>query len=65
MKFLDFLILKIEVMRSSVDGMLMGVLFYHKVIDTKKPRGGLVELRYVDPRKIRKVTEYEAKTLIN
>jgi len=38
-----------------------GRLFYHKVIDPKNPRGGLVELRYVDPRKIRKVTEYEAK----
>jgi len=38
-----------------------GRLFYHKVIDPKNPRGGLVELRYVDPRKIRKVTEYERK----
>ena len=38
-----------------------GRLFYHKVIDPKKPRQGLVELRYIDPRKIRKVTEYEAK----
>jgi hypothetical protein len=36
-------------------------LFYHKVIDPKKPRNGLVELRYIDPRKIRKVTEYEQK----
>ena len=38
-----------------------GRLFYHKVIDPKKPRQGLVELRYIDPRKIRKVTEYEQK----
>ena len=38
-----------------------GRLFYHKVIDPKDPRGGLVELRYIDPRKIRKVTEYEQK----
>ena len=38
-----------------------GRLFFHKVIDPKNPRGGLVELRYVDPRKIRKVTEYERK----
>ena len=38
-----------------------GRLFFHKVIDPKKPRNGLIELRYVDPRKIRKVTEYEAK----
>ena len=38
-----------------------GRLFYHKVIDPKNPRGGMVELRYIDPRKIRKVTEYEEK----
>ena len=38
-----------------------GRLFYHKVIDPKNPRAGLTELRYIDPRKIRKVTEYEAK----
>ena len=38
-----------------------GRLFYHKIIDPKNPRGGLAELRYIDPRKIRKVTEYEAK----
>ena len=38
-----------------------GRLFYHKVIDPKKPREGLIELRYIDPRKIRKVSEYEQK----
>ena len=38
-----------------------GRLFYHKIIDPKNPRAGLTELRYIDPRKIRKVTEYEAK----
>ncbi len=38
-----------------------GRLFYHKVIDPKNPRGGLIELRYIDPRKIRKITEYESK----
>ncbi len=38
-----------------------GRLFYHKVIDPKKPRNGLVELRYIDPRKVRKVTEFEQK----
>ena len=38
-----------------------GRLFYHKVIDPNNPSGGLIELRYVDPRKIRKVTEYEQK----
>ena len=38
-----------------------GRLFYHKIIDPKNPSAGLTELRYIDPRKIRKVTEYEAK----
>jgi len=38
-----------------------GRLFYHKIIDPKNPAGGLAELRYIDPRKIRKVTEYEQK----
>jgi hypothetical protein len=34
-----------------------GRLFYHMMIDEKKPRAGLQELRYIDPRKIRKVRE--------
>ena len=38
-----------------------GRLFYHKVVDPKKPKEGLVELRYIDPRKIRKVIEFENK----
>ena len=38
-----------------------GKLYYHKVIDVKNPRGGITELRYVDPRKIRKVVEMENK----
>ena len=38
-----------------------GRLFYHKVIDPANPSAGLNEIRYIDPRKIRKVTEYEAK----
>ena len=38
-----------------------GRLFYHKVIDPANPTAGLNEIRYIDPRKIRKVTEYEAK----
>ena len=40
--------------------MLMGDFFYHKVIDPKNPKG-LVDLRYIDPRKICKVTEYDQK----
>ena len=38
-----------------------GKLYYHKVIDIKNPRRGITELRYIDPRKIRKVIEFEAK----
>ena len=38
-----------------------GKLYYHKVIDTKNPRRGITELRYIAPRKIRKVIEFEAK----
>ena len=38
-----------------------GRLFYHKVIDTKNPKAGLVDIRYIDPRKIRKVQEVEQK----
>jgi len=38
-----------------------GRLFYHKVIDPDNPRAGLVDLRYIDPRKIRKVSEREQK----
>lgn len=34
-----------------------GRLFYHKLIDTKQPRKGITELRYIDPVKIRKVRE--------
>ena len=32
-----------------------GRLFYHLMIDTKKPRDGIQEIRYIDPRKIKKV----------
>ena len=34
-----------------------GRLYYHKIIDTKQPRKGLKEIRYIDPRKIKKVRE--------
>jgi hypothetical protein len=32
-----------------------GRLYYHIMIDEKKPRDGIKELRYIDPRKIKKV----------
>ena len=34
-----------------------GRLYYHKVIDTKNPKRGIQELRYLEPRKIKKVKE--------
>ena len=34
-----------------------GRIFYHKVIDKDNPKKGIVEVRYIDPRKIRKVRE--------
>ena len=34
-----------------------GRIYYHKIIDKKSPRKGIKELRYIDPRKIKKVRE--------
>jgi len=34
-----------------------GRLYYHVVIDEKKPNRGILEIRYVDPRNIKKVRE--------
>lgn len=34
-----------------------GRLYYHKIIDEKNPKNGLLELRPIDPTKIRKVRE--------
>ena len=38
-----------------------GRIYFHKVIDPKSPRKGLTELRYIDPRKIKKVREVSNK----
>lgn len=38
-----------------------GRLYYHVVIDENKPQEGIKELRYIDPRKIRKVREVQKK----
>jgi hypothetical protein len=38
-----------------------GRIYFHKVIDPKSPRRGLTELRYIDPRKIKKVREVTKK----
>jgi hypothetical protein len=34
-----------------------GRIYYHKIIDRNSPRKGIKELRYIDPRKIKKVRE--------
>ena len=36
-----------------------GRMFYHVVIDETRPRDGIKELRYIDPRRIRKVREIQ------
>ena len=36
-----------------------GRLYYHAVIDPENSKRGIQELRYIDPRKIRKIREYE------
>ena len=54
MKLLDFNNQGYDIFRRwYVDGRL----YYHMVIDEKNPRSGLKEVRYVDPRRIRKVRE--------
>lgn len=40
-----------------------GRLYYDIVIDNKNPELGIQELRYIDPRKIRKIKEVEQKKL--
>ena len=38
-----------------------GKVFYHKIVDTSKPKQGITELRYIDPRKIKKVRKVNRK----
>mgnify|MGYP002628265043 CR=1 FL=1 len=38
-----------------------GKMYFHKIIDTKNPRHGIIELRYIDPTKIRKVRQIKTK----
>ena len=38
-----------------------GRIFFHKIIDTKNPKQGIIELRYIDPSKIKKVREVKKK----
>ena len=40
-----------------------GRIYFHKVIDPKSPRKGLTELRYIDPRKIKKFVRLRKKEI--
>ena len=40
-----------------------GRLYYHVIIDENNPAAGIKEVRYVDPRKIRKVREVQKKRI--
>jgi len=42
-----------------------GRLYYHAIIDENNPKNGIEELRYIDPRKIRKLREIKKKKSIN
>lgn len=42
-----------------------GRLYYHAVIDETAPKKGIQELRYIDPRKIRKIREFEKEKPVN
>lgn len=54
LKLLDFNNIGYEIFRRwYVDGRL----YFHIIVDEKNPRAGIKELRYIDPRKIRKVRE--------
>ena len=58
LKILDFKNHAYEIYRRwYVDGRL----YYHVIIDSKKPKEGIQEVRYIDPRKIRKVREIVKK----
>ncbi len=58
LKLLEFNELSYDVFRRwYVDGRL----YYHAILDENDPKKGIVELRYIDPRKIRKVREVKKK----
>ena len=40
-----------------------GRLYYHVIVDPDNPKEGIKELRYIDPRKIRKIREVQKKKL--
>jgi hypothetical protein len=42
-----------------------GRTYYHKIVDVNQPKKGIQELRYIDPRKIKKVRKVNKKKDIN
>lgn len=40
-----------------------GRLYYHIIVDEKNPKDGIKEIRYIDPRKIRKIREIVKKRI--
>ena len=38
-----------------------GRIFYQKIIDRENPRSGITELKYIDPRKVKKIREVRKK----
>ena len=61
LKLLNFDIKRHDIFRRwYVDGRV----YYHKIIDKDSPRLGITELRYIDPRKIKKVREVRKKELM-
>lgn len=60
LKLLEFNDLSYEVFkRWYVDGRL----YYHAIVDPENPQIGITELRYIDPRKIRKIREVKRRRL--
>ena len=58
LKLLDFNNIGYDIFRRwYVDGRM----YYHMMIDEQKPREGIVELRYIDPRRIRRVRSPKKK----
>lgn len=62
LSLLEFNQLSYEVFRRwYVDGRI----YYHVLIDEENPKNGIVELRYIDPRKIRKIKEQKRRKAVN
>lgn len=59
-KLLDFKHNSYDIVR---DWYIDGKLFYYIIIDTDKPKDGILELRWIDPRKIKKIKNIRKKKL--